>query len=68
MARPPPAEWDGRRMAVERAVQEAPAAARDAGRDLLAALAAYEVESTQAGSAFVEIQHTMLFATVGQVT
>ena len=63
----PPAEWADRRTAVERAVQQAPAAAREVGRQLLAALAAYEVESTQAGSAFVEIQHTMLFATVGQV-
>jgi len=62
------AEWVGRRRAVERAVQEAPAAAQGAGRQLLAALAAYEVESAQAGAAFVEIQNTMLFATVGQVT
>jgi SAM-dependent methyltransferase len=62
------AEWVGRRRAVERAVQDAPAAAREAGRQLLDALAAYEVESAQAGAAFVEIQNTMLFATVGQVT
>ena len=62
------AEWVGRRRAVERAVQEAPAAAQEPGRQLLAALAAYEVESAQAGAAFVEIQNTMLFATVGQVT
>ena len=62
------AEWTARRRAVERAVQEAPAAAQDVGRQLLSALAAYEGESAQAGAAFVEIQNTMLFATVGQVT
>ena len=62
------AEWTARRRAVERAVQEAPAAAQEVGRQLLDALAAYEGESAQAGAAFVEIQNTMLFATVGQVT
>ena len=61
-------QWVARRRAVERAVQEAPAAAQEVGRQLLDALAAYEVESAQAGAAFVEIQNTMLFATVGQVT
>ena len=40
--------------------------ARWLGRDYLATLKAYEAEATQAGSSFVEIQHTMLFATVGQ--
>ena len=60
------AEWTARRRAVERAVQEAPAAAQEVGRQLLDALAAYEGESAQAGAAFVEIQNTMLFATVGQ--
>ena len=62
------ADWVGRRRAAERAVEEAPAAARDLGRQFLEALAAYEVESARAGAAFVEIQNTMLFATVGQRT
>ena len=59
------AEWVGRRCAVERAVQEAPAAAQEVCDRLLDALAAYEGESAQAGAGFVEIQNTMLFATVG---
>jgi SAM-dependent methyltransferase len=59
-------EWKGRRRAVERAVHEAPPAASDLGRAFLEALSAYEVESAHAGSAFVEIQNTMLFAAVGQ--
>ena len=41
-------------------------AARWLGRDYLDTLTAYEAEATRAGSSFVEIQHTMLFATVGQ--
>jgi SAM-dependent methyltransferase len=61
-------QWAGRRRAVEQAVREAPAAARGIGDEFLAALAAYEVEAAQAGASFVEIQNTMLFATVGQVT
>src|SRR5688500_8024240 len=61
-------EWTERRRAVEQAVREAPAAARGIGDEFLAALAAYEVEAAQAGASFVEIQNTMLFATVGQVT
>lgn len=62
------ADWVGRRRGVERAVHDAPPAAQDRGREFLQALVAYEVESAQAGAAFVEIQNTMLFATVGQRT
>jgi hypothetical protein len=62
------ADWVERRRGVERAVHDAPPEAKDLGRQLLDALAAYEVESAQAGAAFVEIQNTMLFATVGQRT
>ena len=45
--------------------------ARDArvrayGDESREALAAYEAEAAAMGSTFVEIQHTMLFATVGQ--
>jgi SAM-dependent methyltransferase len=66
----PPADvWTRRRTAVERAVDEASTdAARALGREYLDALAAYAREAQQAGSPFVEIQHTMLFATVGQTS
>jgi hypothetical protein len=40
--------------------------ARSAGADYLTALTAYEADAAQAGRAFVEIQNTLLFATVGQ--
>ncbi len=59
--------WRQRRARIEQAIQQAPTdAVRRAGDQYLAELAAYEAEATQAGAAFVEIQHTMLFATVGQ--
>ena len=38
------------------------------GREYLAAVDAYAAEARKAGPSFVEIQHTMLFATVGQKT
>ena len=40
---------------------------RELGRELLLALTTYEAAAT-AAPAFVEIQHTMLFAAVGQKT
>jgi hypothetical protein len=40
---------------------------RELGRELLLALTTYEADASTA-PAFVEIQHTMLFATVGQKT
>jgi hypothetical protein len=39
---------------------------RELGRELLYSLTAYEAESSSAGAGFVEIQHTLLFAAVGQ--
>ena len=39
---------------------------RDAAMVFLAALDAYRTEAAEANTAFVEIQNTMLFATVGQ--
>jgi hypothetical protein len=39
---------------------------RALGRELLALLAEYEKDAGSAGSSFVEIQNTTLFATVGQ--
>lgn len=65
---PPDANvWESRRRVVETALGAgASDAARWLGRDYLDTLAAYEAEAKKAGSSFVEIQHTMLFATVGQ--
>ena len=64
---PDAAFWQARRLAVERALGPgASDAARWLGREYLEVLNAYESEAQQAGSSFVEIQNTMLFATVGQ--
>jgi SAM-dependent methyltransferase len=64
---PPAAVWAARRKSVADAVtQSGSDAARSAGTRYLDALAAYEADAAAAGSAFVEIQNTMLFATVGQ--
>jgi SAM-dependent methyltransferase len=65
---PPDASvWASRRRVVEAALSAgASDAARWLGRDYLDTLTAYEAEAKKAGSSFVEIQHTMLFATVGQ--
>ena len=66
---PPPAVWEERRSAVERLIRAAPPdRSRAAAREYLDALRAYEAEATAAGPAFVEIQNTLLFATVGQRT
>jgi SAM-dependent methyltransferase len=58
--------WQERRARIQRAVENAPEAAKASGREYLESLAAYEKESANAGTSFVEIQNTMLFATVGQ--
>jgi SAM-dependent methyltransferase len=59
--------WAERRFAVTRAIDQAPGdEVRAIGREYLALLDAYESEARQAGPSFVEIQNTMLFATVGQ--
>jgi SAM-dependent methyltransferase len=65
---PPPAStWQARREAVESALQTARSdAAAWLGREYLDVLTGYEREASVAGSSFVEIQNTMLFATVGQ--
>ena len=64
---PLPAVWDDRRQAIERLLPQAGSDdARARGREYLDVLAAYEREATAAGPRFVEIQNTMLFATVGQ--
>jgi SAM-dependent methyltransferase len=59
--------WSSRRAAVTRARGSVTGdAARRAGAAYVDALASYEREATAAGPAFVEIQNTMLFATIGQ--
>ncbi len=64
---PPEDLWKRRRSDVERAIEATPTdGVRALGRDYLHALDAYAEEARQAGPAFVEIQNTLLFATVGQ--
>jgi SAM-dependent methyltransferase len=64
---PPPAFWESRRSAVRKVIAKAPdEALRRFGADFLKAIDQYARDASSAGSAFVEIQNTMLFATVGQ--
>lgn len=64
---PPDDVWSRRRAQVEAAMAApATAAVSKAGSELLAALDNYRRDAVLAGSGFVEIQNTMLFATVGQ--
>jgi SAM-dependent methyltransferase len=64
---PDPRVWDGRREAVLAAMDKAPdQSLRRLGADYLKAIENYAAKATAAGPAFVEIQNTMLFATVGQ--
>ena len=63
----PPALWVERRLGVDNLMAQVPdKKVEAAGREYLAALARYADEATAAGEAFVEIQNTMLFATVAQ--
>lgn len=64
-----PDVWKNRRdvVAGEMAISS-DAESRDAGREYVAALHAYEADAIESGATFVEIQNTMLFATVGQKT
>jgi SAM-dependent methyltransferase len=64
---PPAAVWKGRAEAIEAAIALAPNdSLRRLGSDYAAVVARYGREATTAGSAFVEIQNAMLFASVGQ--
>lgn len=64
---PPESIWEERREAVRTAAEGAPdEAMRRLGHDYLKVLDRYAEEARAAGSGFVEIQNTMLFATVGQ--
>jgi hypothetical protein len=64
---PPPAVWASRRQAIEKAIAAAgDVGLRRLGQDYLKLLDSYAEEARAAGPAFVELQNTMLFATVGQ--
>jgi SAM-dependent methyltransferase len=66
IGRPPAALWEARRAAVRDAVHDcADPAVAARGAAYLDALDDYEADAAQAGTTFVEIQSTMLFATVG---
>ena len=59
--------WVRRRAGVEQAIAgKVSDRVRDAAAVYLAALDTYRTEAAEANTAFVEIQNTMLFATVGQ--
>lgn len=64
---PPAAVWEARRAAVASAVEQvSDEAIRRLGQDYVKVLDRYAAEAASAGNGFVEIQNTMLFATVGQ--
>jgi SAM-dependent methyltransferase len=64
---PPPAFWESRRAAVRGVIAKAPdESLRRLGADFLKVIDQYARDASDAGPAFVEIQNTMLFATVGQ--
>jgi SAM-dependent methyltransferase len=65
---PVPTVWQTRRDEITRLVADAIGTEAHAiGNEWLRAFEAYAAESTAAGPAFLEIQHTMLVATVGQI-
>lgn len=63
---PPDDVWRVRREAIEHIVDSAPEHVRGIGQTYLDVLRTYEGQARDAGSSFVEIQNTVLFATVGQ--
>jgi SAM-dependent methyltransferase len=64
---PVPTVWQARREEIARLVAESSRAeTRALGEDWQRALEQYAADSVEAGPAFLEIQHTMLVATVGQ--
>lgn len=63
----PPSLWDTRRKAVAAAVASTPEESlRRLGHDYLKAIDRYATDAHAAGSAFVEIQNTLLVATAGE--
>lgn len=64
---PPSTVWNTRRDSIQDAIAKAPnESIRRLGTDYLKLLERYAEEAATAGRSFVEIQHSMLFATVGQ--
>jgi len=64
---PPPSVWNTRRESIREAIESAPnESIRRLGLDYLKLLERYAEEAKAAGKSFVEIQHSMLFAIVGQ--
>jgi SAM-dependent methyltransferase len=64
---PPDSLWTARQAAVSQAIEKASdESIRSLGRDYLKLLERYAAAARAAGGKFVEIQNTMLFATVGQ--
>jgi SAM-dependent methyltransferase len=64
---PAPAVWQARQEAIRAAIARAPdESLKRLGADYLKLLDRYADEANAAGPRFVEIQNTMLFATVGQ--
>jgi SAM-dependent methyltransferase len=69
IGRPPATLWQARRDAVQSMLGEiADPAVIAQGREYLQTLARYEQDAAAAGANFVEVQNTMLFATVGHRT
>jgi SAM-dependent methyltransferase len=65
---PASALWESRHAAVDEAIGRAPdESLRRLGTDYLKAIEQYSRDAERAGSSFVEIQNTMLFATVGTI-
>lgn len=65
---PPPSLWEARRAAVEEAMAKAPdESLRRLGADFRKCIDQYARDAHSAGQSFVEIQNTLLFATVGTV-
>jgi SAM-dependent methyltransferase len=63
---PPRAIWEARRQAIAELIQRAPdESVRRLAADFQKLLGRYAEEASAAGPSFVEIQNTMLFATVG---
>lgn len=63
----PSSVWDTRRAAIREAIEKAPTdRLRRQGADYLELLERYAEQARAAGRSFVEIQHSMLFAVVGQ--
>jgi len=65
---PPAVLWESRRAAIGDAIHKAPGESlRRLGLDFQKAVEQYARDAEKAGASFVEIQNTMLFATVGTV-